>query len=138
MNFHDPNAPTPGFTQLREPNVNGLALMFVAPEAMAAKAGTGVLSKCKNLLSKLFRRKPSKVDNLLTQIEQSGAKVKLNPKTASQEGNVTLDFGKEGRINIRVETHPLEQNGPLVRHGNVDVIKQVGGKNTVRKIHITE
>jgi RHS repeat-associated protein len=81
---------------------------------------------------------PSKVDNLVSQIEQSGAKVKLNPKTANQEGNVTLDFGKDGRINIRVETHSLEPNGTPVRHANVETVTEIGGKKTVDNTHITQ
>jgi hypothetical protein len=80
----------------------------------------------------------SKVDNLLQQIEQSGAKVKLNPKSASQEGNVTLVFGNQGRVNVRVETHPLTPNGPPVRHANVETVTEAAGKKTVENIHITQ
>ncbi len=80
----------------------------------------------------------SKVEGAMAQIEGSGAKVKVNPKTAGQEGNVTLDFGSQGRINMRVETHPLKPGGSPVRHANVDTVVEQGGKKTVTKRHITE
>jgi len=80
----------------------------------------------------------SKVDDLVRQIDQSGAMVKLNPKTANQEGNVTLDFGQQGRINLRVETHPLTPGRPFVRHANVETVKQVGPKKVLANIHITD
>jgi hypothetical protein len=75
----------------------------------------------------------------LEMIEKSGAKVKVNPKAANQEGNVTLDFGEQGRVNVRVETHPLRPGGPPQRHGNVEVIKNVNGKLVKESnVHITD
>jgi hypothetical protein len=75
----------------------------------------------------------------LDMIENSGAKVRVNPKAPNQEGNVTLDFGAEGRVNVRVESHPLQPGGPPQRHGNVEVIKDVNGKPVKeRNVHITD
>lgn len=81
----------------------------------------------------------ARVEEILKQIDESGAKVKVNPKAPAQEGNVTLDFGEQGRVNVRVETHPLKPGGPPERHANVEVVKDVGGKPVkVRSDHITE
>ena len=53
----------------------------------------------------LPQRRGGKVDEALNLIERSGARVKVNPKSAAtrQEGNVTLDFGNGTRVNVRVE-----------------------------------
>ena len=74
----------------------------------------------------------------LQRIDNSGAKVRLNPKTPGQEGNVTLDFGSNGRVNIRVETHPLQPDGSPVRHANVETVTVINGKKIVTNIHILE
>ena len=80
----------------------------------------------------------NKVDQIAKDIEESGATVKQNAKTASQEGNVTVDFGKAGRMNLRVETHPLAPGGPPVRHANVEKVTQSGNQKTVTNTHITQ
>jgi hypothetical protein len=51
---------------------------------------------------------------------------------------LTLDFGKKGRINIRVETHPLKPGDPPVRHANVESITESGRKMIIQNTHITE
>ena len=67
------------------------------------------------------------------------AEVKANPKGEGQEGNVTLDSGDGDRVNIRVETHPLEAGGEPVEHANVEVVKTVKGKSrVVSNDHIVE
>ena len=71
-------------------------------------------------------------------IEQSEAKVKLNPKTPNQEGNITLDFGEGKRTNIRVETHPLRRGGPPVRHANIENVTDSGGRKSIQNRHIEE
>ncbi len=48
-----------------------------------------------------------------------------------QEGNVTIDFGDKTKVNLRVETHALRQNGPDVRHANVEVTNQIKNRNKV-------
>ena len=65
------------------------------------------------------------VKKVLDGIEQNGFKVKVNPRNPAtkQEGNVTIDFGDKTKVNLRVETHPLKQNGPGVRHANVEVTR---------------
>jgi hypothetical protein len=81
----------------------------------------------------------SKVETAVDMIRQSGAKVSLNPKAPNQEGNVTLDFGDGNRVNLRVETHPLEKGGDPVRHANVEVVETVNGKSKVTEnTHIVE
>ena len=63
-----------------------------------------------------------------------------NPKGQHQEGNVTLDFGQGNKVNVRVETHPLESGGVPVRHANVEVIKTTvkGKPKRVQNEHILE
>ena len=83
----------------------------------------------------------NKVQDVMDAIKQNDVKVKVNPRNQAtkQEGNVTLDFGDGTKANLRVETHPLSQNGPPIRHGNVEVTKQVKNKNKVIKnTHITD
>ena len=70
-----------------------------------------------------------RVNTVLEMLEKSGANIKVNSKTFMQEGNVTLDFANKGRVNIRVETHPLTRGGPPVRHANVEDVSIVNGKN---------
>ena len=65
-------------------------------------------------------------------------KLKANPKTATQEGNITIQFDDTTKINLRVETHPLKKNGPPVRHGNVETITKKANKTTKRNVHITD
>ena len=82
-----------------------------------------------------------KVQDVMDAVKQNDVKVKVNPRNQAtkQEGNVTLDFGDGTKANLRVETHPLSQNGPPIRHGNVEVTKQVKNKNKVIKnTHITD
>jgi RHS repeat-associated protein len=79
-----------------------------------------------------------KVQEIINQIIQSGAKVKLNPKTATQEGNVTIDFGEGVRVNLRVETHALSRNGPPIRHANVETIIKSLRSKSIENVHITD
>jgi hypothetical protein len=105
----------------------------------ASKIGGGVRSLFTPSATKGAGNVSPEVQTGLDMIEKSGAKVKVNPKTPGQEGNVTLDYGEAGRVNVRVETHPLKPGGPPQRHGNVEVIKDVNGKPVKeRKDHITD
>ncbi|MEM9103843.1 MAG: polymorphic toxin-type HINT domain-containing protein, partial [Pseudomonadota bacterium] len=82
-----------------------------------------------------------KVKEVLDSIDANGFKVKINPKNPAtkQEVNATIDFGDKTKVNLRVETHPLKQNGPDVRHANVEVTRQVKNKNRVtRNDHIVD
>jgi len=80
----------------------------------------------------------TKAGKLIQEIRQSGAEVKLNPKSATQEGNVTIDFKNGQSVNLRVETHPLQRNGPPIRHANVEIVTQKGLKKTVENEHIVD
>jgi hypothetical protein len=84
----------------------------------------------------------SKVQGILDTIRNENIPVKINPRNPStlQEGNVTLDLGNGKGVNLRVETHPLEQGGSPVRHGNVEFTRVTPrGKNKViENIHITK
>ena len=103
--------------------------------------GAEKLAKLAKLLEELAPKGSkggNKVDDLFRQIQQSGAKLQRNSKTAQQEGNVTLDFGSQGRINLRVETHPLEAGGLPVRHANVETVIETGGRKKIVNIHITK
>ncbi len=73
------------------------------------------------------------VKKVLDAIKEGGFKVKINPKNPAtkQEGNATVDFGNGTKVNLRVESHPLKQNGKDVRHANVEVTRQVKNKNKV-------
>jgi hypothetical protein len=62
----------------------------------------------------------------------------LNPKTATQEGNVTIDFGEGVRVNLRVETHALSRNGPPIRHANVETIIKSLRSKSIENVHITD
>ncbi len=81
------------------------------------------------------------VKNVLDGIEQNGFKVKINPKNPAtkQEVNATIDFGDKTKVNLRVESHPLKQGGPDVRHANIEVTRQIKNKNKViRNDHIVD
>lgn len=82
----------------------------------------------------------SKPEAIVGQIKEGGFKVQQNPKTGTQEGNVSISHPSQPgtRVNIRIETHPLKPGGPPVRHANVEVVKP-GPKNrprVVENIHI--
>ena len=86
---------------------------------------------------------PSKVDNIINTIDQSGFNVTANPKTGTQTGNVTITNPSEPgvKLNLRSETHPLpESGGQPVPHVNVERIDP-GPKNRPQKTsneHITD
>lgn len=81
----------------------------------------------------------SSIETAVGLIEESGASVRQNPKGPNQEGNITLDFGEGNRVNIRVETHPLESGGEPERHANVEVVETRRGKSrTTENTHIVE
>jgi hypothetical protein len=63
----------------------------------------------------------------------------LNPETL-QESNVTIDFGDGRGVNLRTETHPLQQGGSPIRHTNVEVTRRTprGRNKVIENIHITE
>lgn len=68
----------------------------------------------------------SKVDKIVDAIDEGGFKVKGNPKTPNQEGNVTITHPNEpgAKLNLRDETHPIQgSNGKPVRHVNVETVK---------------
>jgi len=82
-----------------------------------------------------------KVKKVLDGIKQNNFKVTINKKNPAtkQEGNATIDFGDKTKVNLRVESHPLKQNGPDVRHANVETTKQFKNKNKVTSNkHITD
>jgi RHS repeat-associated protein len=84
----------------------------------------------------------SKPEAIVEQIDKGGFKVQQNPKTGTQEGNISISHPSQpgARVNVRVETHPLKPNGPPVRHANVEVVKP-GPKNRPRVVenkHIEE
>jgi hypothetical protein len=116
--------------------------VVAASTGLIVHGGTAVVTGVGNLTNTLMSSSggtgSGKVDKVRSQIADSGGEVKVNPKTANQEGNVTIDLGEEGRINLRVETHPLEPGGEPVRHGNVELVTKVSGKTKVKNVHITE
>jgi RHS repeat-associated protein len=75
----------------------------------------------------VFQASP-KVENILQGLHDNGILTNPNSKPntlkleTQQEGNVTLDLGGGKTVNIRVETHPLEQGGEPVRHANIQVM----------------
>jgi RHS repeat-associated protein len=72
----------------------------------------------------------SKPERIAEEIGKGGYNVQQNPKTGTQEGNVTISHPSQPgtRVNVRVETHALKPGGPPVRHVNVETVKQ-GPKN---------
>jgi hypothetical protein len=92
----------------------------------------------------VFQASP-KVKNILQGLHDNGILTNPNSKPntlkpeTQQEGNVTLDLGGGKTVNIRVETHPLEQGGEPVRHANIQVMQQGVKKNKeVSNKHILE
>lgn len=109
----------------------GEAVTSVGGVGTAVKqTGKGLVKGAKNLFGK---QKNPNIKKVLDGIEENGFNVKVNPRNPAtkQEGNVTIDFGDKTKVNLRVETHSLKQNGPSVRHANVEVTRQVKNKNKV-------
>jgi len=91
-------------------------------------------------ITKLRKVSPN-VKKVLDAIEENNYKFKSNPNKVEtkQEVNGTIDFGDGTSVNVRVESHPLKQNGPDVRHANVEVTRKAKNKNKViRNKHITD
>lgn len=109
----------------------GLFVALGAPAAAAVSGGEAAASTSGAAAG-------SKVEGAMTQIEQSGAKVTVNPKSPGQEGNVTIHVADQGKINLRVESHPLKPGGPAVRHANVETVTKSAGKKIVKTTHKTE
>ena len=121
----------------------GLAADTVLAVIPYVPAGVGLIRGGDKALESATAAKgtSNKVQDVMDAINQNDVKVKVNPRNQAtkQEGNVTLDFGDGTKANLRVETHPLSQNGLPIRHGNVEVTKQVKNKNKVIKnTHITD
>jgi RHS repeat-associated protein len=74
--------------------------------------------------------KTSKVEDIMNTVKEGGFDVKTNPKAPNQEGNVTITHPSEPgtKLNVRVETHPLEAGGKPVTHANAELVKP-GPKN---------
>jgi len=83
-----------------------------------------------------------KVDAIAGEIERGGYQVTPNEKTATQEGNVTITHPDQPgvKLNLRIETHPLEPGGAPVRHVNVETVTPRTGKTPkqVDNHHITQ
>lgn len=84
----------------------------------------------------------SKVDEIVNTIDQGGFKVTANAKTATQEANVTITHASEPgvKLNVRAETHPLQQGGQPIRHVNVERVtpRTATQPKTVKNTHITQ
>lgn len=83
-----------------------------------------------------------KVGEALGAIDKGGFQVTQNPKAPGQEGNITITNPSEPgtKLNVRVETHPLDSTGKPVRHANVERVEP-GPKNrpvVKTNTHITE
>ena len=117
----------------------GMALSVLAGKS----GGPGVMmaeTKGTTVVAGQVAQISPKVQSIVTEIKNANIQVTLNPRNAAtaQEGNVTLASGNK-QANLRVETHPMKQNGPPVRHVNVEVTKKVKNKNkVVSNTHITE
>jgi RHS repeat-associated protein len=115
----------------------------VAGGAVAVAGATTALGAAKNIGALVTApMQQSKVEGIAGQIAQGGYKVKSNPKTGTQEGNVTITHPSDPsrKLNVRVETGPVPGSNKAVRHANVQVVKTSasGNKRTVRNVHITE
>jgi RHS repeat-associated protein len=83
-----------------------------------------------------------KIQGIINDIRDNNLPVQINRRNpaTSQEGNITVGLENGKRVNIRVETHPLNPGGEPIRHANIEVIKTTPrGKNRVQEnIHITK
>ena len=145
INYRFPTVP---YAQASTPGEKGamlgvdLSLLYLGAKGASASGAASVDSSRTAAMTQEMRAAGpgtgSKVGEIVNAIQKNGVQVKVNPKSAGQEGNVTLTAGNT-KANIRVETHPLARNGPPVRHANVDVYRTVRGKKTVvSKTHITQ
>lgn len=84
----------------------------------------------------------SKVDGIVSTIDQGGFEVTGNAKSALQEGNVTITNPSEPgvKLNLRTETHPLDASGNPVRHVNVERVtpRTATQPKTIKNTHITQ
>jgi RHS repeat-associated protein len=84
----------------------------------------------------------SKVDSIVNSIDKGGFKVTQNAKSATQEGNVTITHPSEpgAKLNLRSETHPLDNSGQSVPHVNVERVtpRTATQPKTVKNTHITD
>jgi RHS repeat-associated protein len=115
----------------------------VAGGAVAVAGAATAVGAAKNIGAILTTpMQQNKVEGLSDQITQGGYQVKANPKTGTQEGNVTITHPDDPsrKLNVRVETGPVPGSDKAVRHANVQVVKTSasGNKRTVRNVHISE
>ncbi len=146
--FVDPNGETPAHILAALAVVAARGVVYVARSAKSlgkvvksAKKGGNAKQTHKGSGEAAKSTNREKVDEIIDSIEKNNYKVKINPKNKAtkQEGNVTIDFGDKTKVNLRVETHPLKQNGPPTKHGNVEIIRQVKNKNKIiSNKHITD
>jgi hypothetical protein len=84
----------------------------------------------------------SKVDNIISSIDKGGFKVEPNLKSATQEANVKITHPNEpgAKLNLRSETHPLDNSRKPVPHVNVERVtpRTATEPRKVTNTHITD